>query len=489
MEKPSKIIATMTSIPSRIDLIRPVVESVLAQSIKVDCLELNIPFHSIRFSEDYVIPGWLVEYENISVYRTEDYGPITQIAPTLIRYRDDPGVHIWSIDDDCVYPRNQLELLCNAFDPTKPRILARYGGRLNDDGTVAHWYGKGEVNYIEGYGGVLYPPGCIATDFDAYVDFTSNNEHCRIGDDIVLSMYFRRHPIPMYLYNVPSVETSYNLLGWLPHSRRHALSAAGHFQTTFKGIFDFINSAWPTLSAKDSKEELANSSPLAGGPLLQETLRETLSLLEPRCVVGYSKIRVGNRRGDGGYVMVDDLKGIVEAISAGIGGDASWDEEIASYGIEIYQYDHTVDCPPIRNKHFHFFKRKVCATPSANSESLSSMVERATSKEALLLKIDIEGSEWEVLEATSKETLQRFKQIVIELHHLSKLRNHHWRQTAIQVLKKLHDIFQVVHIHANNWGGFEIIANMPVPDVVEITYVNRKAYKFVELSRIVSNPT
>lgn len=47
-----RIIASMTTIPSRIAEIEPVIESVLNQDVAVDRLEINIPFYCKRNGEE-----------------------------------------------------------------------------------------------------------------------------------------------------------------------------------------------------------------------------------------------------------------------------------------------------------------------------------------------------------------------------------------------------------------------------------------------------
>jgi hypothetical protein len=173
----------------------------MAQSVPVQHIELNIPFRCIRTNELYILPEWLPQMDKmIRVFRTEDYGPITKVAETFLPHRDDRETYIWSVDDDCAYPSNQLELLVQAHDPRKRRILTRHGGKINDDGTVDFWYGEADVCMFEGLGGVLYPPACIGDDFLEYVITTSQNEHCRRCDDMVLSVYFRSNGIPIHLY-------------------------------------------------------------------------------------------------------------------------------------------------------------------------------------------------------------------------------------------------------------------------------------------------
>lgn len=234
------IVASMTTIPSRIQHIRPVIDAALSQSAPVAHLEINIPYVCFRMKRDYEIPAWLKDMDRVRVFRTHDFGPITKIAPTLIRYRNDPSTHIWSIDDDCALPPDQLALLLRAFDEQEPRILTRYGGDINA-GDIRNFFGSNYASFFEGFGSVLYPPRSVQDDFAEYVDITSKNDDCRRSDDIVLSMYFNKHKIPIYLYNTPTDATPYMVEGALPHADNDALSAEGHIEK-YRRVFRYISS-------------------------------------------------------------------------------------------------------------------------------------------------------------------------------------------------------------------------------------------------------
>ena len=95
------IIASLTTIPSRIDLLKPILDSVLNQTIPIDHIEINIPYTCLRTEEEYTIPEWMETMDKLLIFRTTDYGAITKIAPTLLRHRGEP-IGIWSIDDDFV---------------------------------------------------------------------------------------------------------------------------------------------------------------------------------------------------------------------------------------------------------------------------------------------------------------------------------------------------------------------------------------------------
>jgi hypothetical protein len=54
--------------------------------------------------------------------------------------------------------------------------------------------------------------------------------------------------------------------------------------------------------------------------------------------------------------------------------------------------------------------------------------------------------------------------------------------------KKLSDAYAVVHVHANNMGGFSNVANVIFPNVLEMTFANRSLYSFSETDEIFPGP-
>jgi len=236
------IVATMTTIPSRIKDIEPVIKSVLSQTVNIKHLEINIPMFCKRTNEEYIIPEWLKNYDKVTIFRTEDYGAITKVAPTLLRYQGIDDVYLWCVDDDFEYHVDHLSLVMIPFDKTKKQIIARYGGELTSEGEIKPWIGgPAEVGYYEGFGSVLYPPNCIKENFQKYLDITSINENCRRADDIVLSIYFRHIGVSMIFHNKPDDKNPYILPGTLPQSRTDALSANGHHEN-YKIVYKYVKS-------------------------------------------------------------------------------------------------------------------------------------------------------------------------------------------------------------------------------------------------------
>jgi hypothetical protein len=216
----------------------------------------------------------------------------------------------------------------------------------------------------------------------------------------------------------------------------------------------------------------------------QAAIIDFLCYLTPRRSVRFGKIRVG-RNGDGGYVLLDDFTSVSAALSFGISTECSWDTAIAERDIDVYQYDQTVDGPPTANARFRFFRKNIAAVSSDQTESLGSALAKVPSTaERIILKIDIEGAEWDVFDAATSEELARFAQIVGEFHGFDNVADSAWRDTARRVLAKLRSVFDVVHVHANNFGPLNIVANVAIPSAFELTLANRAIYECDETDEI-----
>lgn len=219
---------------------------------------------------------------------------------------------------------------------------------------------------------------------------------------------------------------------------------------------------------------------------LGQHIRTVLRLLRPKRALGMAKRRFG-RRHDGGYVHLDDFDGVDTALSLGINDDVSWDCDVADRGVKIYQFDHTVEDPRPRDERMVFAKTMIAGHAAPGCETLEALVsrhDRRAAKPNLILKMDIEGSEWPVIEETSDATFGRFAQVACELHSFERFRELPWRQGFYRALRKISLSHGVVHVHANNYAGFQIIAGVPVASVLEISWANRSAYDLVETDEL-----
>ena len=92
-------------------LINRTIPSVLNQTYKNYKIHFNIPHINKKNNREYIIPTWLDDISKKSVlkiFRTEDYGSITKIYPTIKRIND-PEQIIITVDDDLVYESRLIE--------------------------------------------------------------------------------------------------------------------------------------------------------------------------------------------------------------------------------------------------------------------------------------------------------------------------------------------------------------------------------------------
>jgi hypothetical protein len=223
------------------------------------------------------------------------------------------------------------------------------------------------------------------------------------------------------------------------------------------------------------------------GTTLQAQMLNTLRLISPLSVINFPKCRVGGFQ-DGGYVMLDDLDCIGVCYSLGVGPDVTWDCEMADRGAHVYQYDHTVACPPTAHPRCLHFRTGITHDSSLapDFKRIDALLEENghSNREDMVLKIDIEGHEWDSLDALDPAIFDKFRQIAAEFHGLRMLNVDSFRQRAHRVLSKLRRTHEVIHVHGNNFGGMVVVEGIPIADCLELTLVNRRHYSFALASEI-----
>ena len=222
-------------------------------------------------------------------------------------------------------------------------------------------------------------------------------------------------------------------------------------------------------------------------PLVEQSFTTSLDyyeaiqdLLHIYRVEGFNLTRIG-RKGNAGYVMLDDFHGEKIAYSFGIGDDVVWDKDMASRGYDVFMYDHTIDGLPEENLRFHWSQIGI-ADGIAQDKRLKSLDEllkqnHHEDKQDMILKMDVERAEWGFLRQTSSETLSKFSQIVFELHSINHLEN---RELILEDLRKLNKTHKLIHLHACNWGYHIEIGGKKFPTVYEATYILRDKYNIAD---------
>jgi hypothetical protein len=214
----------------------------------------------------------------------------------------------------------------------------------------------------------------------------------------------------------------------------------------------------------------------------REKIDDLRGLLDLEKVVGL--IRVGDEF-DGGYAISSEISPNANCISIGVGTNISFDIEIAERLKSVHLYDHTVaGLPRPAPENVSFFDKGLGLVSNSTFVTLQEAILKFPSESPLILKMDIEGAEWSILENIDMQTLSRFEQIVIEFHDLHQINNLKFFDTVIRCLTNLNSYHAIVNRHPNNWGKFDIIHGVAVPDVLEVTYLKRDNSQLESLNSV-----
>jgi len=191
---------------------------------------------------------------------------------------------------------------------------------------------------------------------------------------------------------------------------------------------------------------------------------------------------------DGGYLMcMDGLnnKTVTAALSFGVEKHDQWSEDITQEfgGIPVSQFDCTVSegssCPQCK-----FFPKCVRARDGSHdsfpgrswtlAEALKNSGQGDAADRSLIMKMDIEASEWPIMAVEDEALLRKFRQIVIEFHWLQNQEEHPRYLTAMRRI--LDAGFSVAHVHGNNYADMYSSGEDRIPQVVEVTFVAKRQH-------------
>ena len=196
----------------------------------------------------------------------------------------------------------------------------------------------------------------------------------------------------------------------------------------------------------------------AAGQHLREAI---LSELQPVVLKNCTFRRFGSAN-DGGYVMCENLiEPIDVAYSYGVGPNADWDCDLSRrYHIAIHQYDCFDPArPTCEGGTFDFHNECVGPRPGTKDGRVFDTLENQIKKNGdagrrLIIKMDIEGAEWDALRETSDELLASIPQITMEMHGSDDPK-------ILEAIRKLKRNFYLVNLHFNNWSCTPKTAPLP----------------------------
>ncbi len=214
-------------------------------------------------------------------------------------------------------------------------------------------------------------------------------------------------------------------------------------------------------------------------PVVDDEVRKIRAELEKELVpVTLSNchwIRVGSPN-DGGYAMCGNLlEGIQSAYSYGIGGNDDWGCQIgATYKVPVHQYDCFNPASPPCQRGADLRLNVECVGPRKETQegrafdTLAGHVARnGDAGKRKVVKIDIEGAEWQSVLAAPDDLFDSIVQMPMELHGTD-------TQEVLDGLRRLKKHFYLAVVHFNNWNCSEDFA--PFPNwAYQVLLVNKKA--------------
>ena len=223
-------------------------------------------------------------------------------------------------------------------------------------------------------------------------------------------------------------------------------------------------------------------------------------ILKPFKSLKQNLLRVGPKT-DGGYVLdkriIDKTKTI---ITCGLNDDWEFEKSYLKLrpSTNIIAYDHTVDNKFwksrfkkdflalillkklsyrkiidvfkfidyqsfFKNENIHHIKKVVLNKKGKQQISINKILQN---QKDIILKIDIEGDEYKILNTINKNS-HKINFLIIEFHNIfSNL------DKIIRFLSRSN--FKIIHLHGNNYGGIDKNSN---PNVIELSLINSKKFK------------
>lgn len=182
--------------------------------------------------------------------------------------------------------------------------------------------------------------------------------------------------------------------------------------------------------------------------------------------------RIGDAH-DGGYVFCKNLADRAQAIySYGISGSDQWGCTLsARLKLPVHQYDcFNTDHPPCEGASPMFHAE--CVGPKKITEEgrlfdtiAAQMGKNGDATKRVIMKMDVEGSEWESFMAAPDAVLKQIEQLSVEFHGVEETR-------FLEVIKKLKTVFAVANVHYNNWTCHPDVAPLPAL-AFEVLFVNK----------------
>jgi hypothetical protein len=184
----TRVVVSLSSIPSRLALSEPAIASLLAQERPPDLVVVCLPRISVREGTGYELPAHLADADGrhggrVQVRWTDtDWGPGTKLVGALDDVGDDAIVVL--VDDDNEY---------------RPFVVGDLADAVAADPSSAYSFYTRRLQGLEvGYGGDgLAVHGRHLRGLRSFADRVCADDAVRLHDDVWLSFFLRARGVPM----------------------------------------------------------------------------------------------------------------------------------------------------------------------------------------------------------------------------------------------------------------------------------------------------
>jgi hypothetical protein len=213
----------------------------------------------------------------------------------------------------------------------------------------------------------------------------------------------------------------------------------------------------------------------------QQERQALFELLQPVALTNCRLERFGEAH-DGGYLMCGNLLGKVRSgYSYGIAGYDKWGCDISTkFKLPVHQYDcFNLARPacPLGRTIFH----EECVAEASKTvdgrrfDTITNQLARnGDSAGRIVLKIDVEGAEWDSFLSIPDQTLDRIDQMAVEFHWLQD-KDSQWvhDDKYARVVRRVKQHFDIAHIHFNNASCADGLEPFPTW-AYEVSFVNKR---------------
>jgi hypothetical protein len=222
--------------------------------------------------------------------------------------------------------------------------------------------------------------------------------------------------------------------------------------------------------------------PVVREPLAVVQQRQALfDMLQPVALTDCQLERFGEAH-DGGYLMCGNLlRAVQSGYSYGIGGYDKWGCDVSrKLDLTVHQYDCFNTTQPACFGGETVFHAECVGDATSRAEGrafdtiANHFAKNGDSSKRIVLKIDVEGAEWDSLLSAPDATLEQIDQMAVEFHWVED-EQFRWVQDEkhLRVVRRLKQFFHVGHIHFNNASCIGDLA--PFPSwAYEVLFVSKR---------------